>query len=357
MGKHHKANAGKIARVAIVPSAAAAVIVAASGTAQAAPNQLPSQGGVTSAPETQGGVTSAPSTQGGVTSVPEQPEPLYWVEPPAQYQNIEYQPLENYDYETNTYDAPDDYQVAPIQIQELHLPTQVEPTAPIIAPRDTLRLGTHHASQPNWVTDGDLARTNNTSAVIEAEVSNFWRSVGVETSRADRVAAGGLGGATAGAVAFGTGFALAGAAVGGAATLGNPVGIAAGAAIAGIPAALAFGAVGASVGTAVGAGDLGEPKDLAIPDIDKPGIQEWTEETLAQWDAIPGLNLAASAARGIVAIAPEVDRQARDLVASVPGGDQFLEDVDERLETFYTESSVGLASQMISDAVGTGTQA
>ncbi|RVW00632.1 hypothetical protein [Rhodococcus xishaensis] len=355
MGKHHKERVGKAARVAIVPSAAAAVIVAASGAAQAAPNQLPSQGGVTSAPETQGGVTSAPSTQGGVTSAPEQPEPLYWVELPAQYQNIEYQPLENYDYETNTYDAPDDYQVEPIQIQELHLPTQVEPTAPIIAPRDTLRLGTHHAPQPNWVTDGDLARTNNTSAVIEAEVSNFWRSIGVETSRADRVAAAGLGGAAAGAVAFGTGFAAMGAAVGGGPI--NPVGAAAGAALLGIPAAVAFGAVGAAVGTAVGAGDLGEPKDMSIPDIDKPGIQAWTEETLAQWEATPGLNLAAAAVRGVAALAPEVDRQARDLVASVPGGDQFLEGVDERLETFYSDSSLGLASNMISDAVGTGIQA
>ncbi|MCL2533096.1 MAG: hypothetical protein FWE39_02930, partial [Nocardiaceae bacterium] len=220
MGKHHKNRARAVARAAIVPSAAAAVLVAASGAAQAAPNQLPSQGGVTSAPSTQGGVTSSPSTQGGVTSAPAQPEPVYWVEPPAEYQNIEYQPLENYDYDTNTYVAPEYDYVAPLQaqVQDLHLPTYVEPTAPIIAPRETLRLGAYQAPQPNWITDGDLARTNNTSAVIEAQVSTFWRSLGVETTRANRIAAAQIGMGAAGAVLGAAGFgglaALAGGAAG-----------------------------------------------------------------------------------------------------------------------------------------------
>ncbi|WFR72338.1 hypothetical protein P9209_28915 [Prescottella defluvii] len=273
MGKHHKTRVGTVARVAIVPSAAAAVLVAASGAAQAAPNQLPSQGGVTSAPSTQGGVTSAPSTQGGVTSAPAQPEPVYWVEPPAQYQNIEYQPLENYDYDTNTYNAPDDYYVAPVQVQDLHLPTYVEPTAPIIAPRETLRLGTYHTQQPNWMTDGDLARTNNTSAVIEAEVSTFWRSLGIETTRANRIAAAqiGMGAANAvgagvvGALIGGTFGGLAGASMWGGTELalpggeiifvtngvaGTAIGAAVGAAAFAAPAAV----VGAFAGATIGAG-------------------------------------------------------------------------------------------------------
>jgi len=390
MGKHHKSRVGTVARVAIVPSAAAAVLVAASGAAQAAPNELPSQGGVTSAPSTQGGVTSSPSTQGGVTSGPEQPEPVYWVEPPAQYQNIEYQPLEYYDYDTNTYDAPDDYYVAPLQVQDLHLPTYVEPTAPIIAPRETLRLGTYHTPQPNWMTDGDLARTNNTSAVIEAEVSTFWRSLGVETTRANRLAAAQLGmgaaGAVAGAASVGIPAALLGGTIGGlegakyvgGTFLGLPgggvifvtsgvAGTAIGAAALGVPAAVVGGVggaiLGAGAGAAIGAGDLGEPQPLPDPadkvfrDIDKPEIKAWTEETLAQWETNPAGGVAASAVRDTIAAAPGIDRQARDFVASQPGGDQVLDQVDARLATFFTDSSLGVASNMISDAVGTGVQA
>ncbi|MDH6679668.1 hypothetical protein M2284_003892 [Rhodococcus sp. LBL1] len=385
MGKHHKTRVGTVARVAIVPSAAAAVLVAASGAAQAAPNQLPSQGGVTSAPSTQGGVTSAPSTQGGVTSAPAQPEPVYWVEPPAQYQNIEYQPLENYDYGTNTYNAPDDYYVAPLQVQDLHLPTYVEPTAPIIAPRETLRLGTYHTAQPNWMTDGDLARTNNTSAVIEAEVSTFWRSLGVETTRANRLAAAQIGMGAAGAVLGATAGALPGALLGGdiggkvgmgmgnffvpgvgwvpGGIAGTAVGAAIGGAITAIPGAVLGGAAGVGFGGAVGAGDLGEPQPLPDPadkvfrDIEKPEIKAWTEETLTQWESNPAGGAAASAVRDAVAAAPGIDRQARDFVASQPGGHQALEQVDARLASFFKDSSLGVASNMISDAVGTGIQA
>lgn len=385
MGRHHrKRTAGAVAKVAIVPSAAAAVIVAASGAASAAPNQLPSQGGVTSAPSTQGGVTSAPTTQGGVTSAPAQPEPVYWVEPPVQYQDIEYQPLEYYDYDTDTYAAPDDYYVAPVRVEDLHLPTYVEPTAPIIAPRETLRLGTFHAPQPNWITDGDLARTNNTSAVVEAEVSTFWRSLGVETTRANRLAAaqigGGAVGALAGAALLGVPAALVGGTVGGVQGAaiwggvdlwfpGGPVvfvtngvaGTAIGAAVAGVPAAAVGAVVGAvtgtALGTAVGAGDLGEPRDLPIPDVDKAAITAQTQEELAQWEVTPAGGAVATAVRDGVAAAAGIDRQARDFVASRPGGRQVVEQVDAQLATFFTDSSLGVASNMISDAVGTGIQA
>ncbi|QCQ93662.1 hypothetical protein [Rhodococcus sp. SGAir0479] len=382
MGRHHrKRTAGAVAKVAIVPSAAAAVIVAASGAASAAPNQLPPQGGVTSGPSTQGGVTSAPTTQGGVTSAPAQPEPVYWIEPPAQYQNIEYQPLENYDYDTDTYDAPDDYYVAPVQVSDLHLPTYVEPTAPIIAPRETLRLGTFHAPQPNWITDGDLARTNNTTAVVEAQVSTFWRSLGIETTRANRLAAAQIGmgaaGAVTGAAVAGGLAALAGGAVGtyvgvtlgvGAEGLFVPgigfvttVGTAVGAASAGVPAAVLGGAVGAGLGvvagTAIGAGDLGEPRDLPIPDVDKPAITAQTQETLTQWGSTPAGAAAASTVRDTVTAAPGIDRQAREFVSAQPGGDRVLEQVDAGLSTFFADSSLGVASNMISDAVGTGIQA
>ncbi|CAM3133263.1 Insoluble domain protein [Prescottella defluvii] len=379
MGKHRKSRVRTFARAAMVPSAAAAVVVAASGAASAAPDQLPSQGGVTSAPQTQGGVTSGPSTQGGVTSTPAQPEPVYWVEPPAQYQNIEYQPLDNYDYDTNTYNAPANYYVAPVQFEELHLPTYVEPTAPIIAPRETLRVGTYHAPQPNWITDADLARTNNTSAVIEAEVSTFWRSLGVETTRANRLAAAQFGmgavGAVTTAVAWGVPAALAGGTYGGTITAFNPpalvsgigwvpggvFGTAVGAAVAGIPVALAGavvgGMAGVQAGTAVGAGDLGEPQDLPISDIDHSAIVAQTQETLAQWEATPVGGVAASAVRDAVDAAPGIDRQARDFVSAQPGGTQILDQIDGAINAFVVESSLGVATNMISGAVGDGIQA
>lgn len=395
MGKHRKSRVSTIARMALVPSAAAAVVVAASGAASAAPNELPPQGGVTTAPptqgggtdtpRTQGGVTSTPTTQGGVTAAPAQPEPVYWVAPPAQYENVEYQPLDNYDYDTNTYNAPDDYYVAPLRVEELHLPTYVEPTAPIIAPRETLRLGTYHVAQPNWITDGDLARTNNTSAVIEAEVSTFWRSLGVETTRANRLAAAQLGMGAAGAigtaVTWGVPAALAGGGIGGYVTAVNPpalvsgigwvpggvFGTAVGAAIGGIPAALAGavvgGAAGVQAGTAFGAGDLGEPQELPAEvrsffnDVDQPAVTTQTQDTLAQWDTNPVGGAAASAVRDVVAAAPGIDRQARDFVAAQPGGEQVLGQIDAGLTAFVQESSLGVAANMIGEAVGAGVQA
>lgn len=392
MGKHRKSRVGTIARMALVPSAAAAVVVAASGAASAAPNQLPPQGGVTTAPpaqgggtdapRTQGGVTSTPTTQGGVTTAPAQPEPVYWVAPPAQYENVEYQPLDNYDYDTNTYNAPDDYYVAPLRVEELHLPTYVEPTAPIIAPRETLRLGTYHVAQPNWITDGDLARTNNTSAVIEAEVSTFWRSLGVETTRANRLAAAQLGMGAAGAIGAGAGGALAGGAIGGAigasiwggqdliipggqvifvtnSTIGTAIGAVVGGAIGAVPGAV----MGAVAGTTIGAGDLGEPQELPddvrrfFNDVDQPAVTTQTQDTLAQWETNPVGGAAASAVRNGVAAAPEIDRQARDFVAAQPGGAQLLGQIDAGLTAFVQESSLGVAANMIGEAVGAGVQA
>ncbi|MCL2534749.1 MAG: insoluble domain protein, partial [Nocardiaceae bacterium] len=139
------------------------------------------------------------------------------------------------------------------------------------------------------------------------------------------------------------------------------VSTAVGAAVLGVPAAAAGavlgGAVGVVAGTGIGAGDLGEPIDIDVPDVDKPAIQDWTEQTLTQWESAPGGGAVASAVRDTVAAAPGIDRQVRDFVASQPGGDQVLEQVDTRLAGFYKDSSLGVASNMISDAVGTGIQA
>ena len=65
----------------------------------------------------------------------------------------------------------------------------------------------------------------------------------------------------------------------------------------------------------------------------------------------------ATTVRDTVAAAPAIDQQARDFVAAQPGGEQIIEQVDTALTDFFTNASPGLASQLISDAIGAGTQA
>ena len=86
------------------------------------------------------------------------------------------QPLPNWDYDTNTYTSPTYTDTTPTDYTQLHLPGPVDVVAPIIAPRDTLRIGTFHIAQPNWVSDIDLERTNNTTAIIESGVATGWNS-------------------------------------------------------------------------------------------------------------------------------------------------------------------------------------
>ncbi|RZL70572.1 MAG: insoluble domain protein, partial [Rhodococcus sp. (in: high G+C Gram-positive bacteria)] len=171
-GPHRRQSATQAA------TALAAITAAlASGIALCPPAFAdPIQDGVTG-DSTQEGVTgadtpsatTAPTPAPETAYVPETPtEPVYWVEPPAEYQNIEYQPLPNYDYDTNAYVEPENYSIEPVQLDQLHLPTPVEPTAPFIAPRDTLRIGEIHLKQPNWISDGDRDRTNNTLSVVQA---------------------------------------------------------------------------------------------------------------------------------------------------------------------------------------------
>ena len=144
-GPHRRQSATQAATALAVITAALA-----SGIALCPPAFAdPIQDGVTG-DSTQEGVTgadtpsatTAPTPAPETVYVPETPAgPVYWVEPPAEYQNIEYQPLPNYDYGTNVYVEPENYSIEPVQFDQLHLPTPVEPTAPFIAPRDTLRIG------------------------------------------------------------------------------------------------------------------------------------------------------------------------------------------------------------------------
>ncbi|MDI9979359.1 insoluble domain protein [Rhodococcus sp. IEGM 1307] len=388
-GRHRRQSATQTATTLAVITAALASGLTLTPSALAEPIQ----GGVTGE-SNQEGVTGGDTQTGTATPIPApepanvpetRAEPVYWVDPPATHQNIEYQPLPNYDYETNAYVAPEDYYVAPVQFDQLHLPTPVEPTKPFIAPRDTLRLGELHIKQPNWVSDMDRDRTNNTMAVVQAGVSTGWRSIGVETSRADRIAAAQVGagaaGAALGAVTAGSAAATAGALVGGtigglagmtagtvflpglgwvpAGIVGTAAGAGIGAAAAGIPAAAAGALVGGGIGVAavtpIAAGDKGEPKEIDVPDIDSEAVTVQTETVLTDWqNSGPIGQAAASAVQDTVESAPAIDHQARDFVAAQPGGQQIIEQVDTTMNSFFNDATPGLAANLLSGAIGGG---
>lgn len=388
--RHRRRSATQAATALAVITAALASGIALSPSAFADPIQGgvtgdSAQEGVTGGDTPSGTIAPTPAPEPGY--VPETPaEPVYWVDPPAEYQNIEYQPLPNYDYDTNAYVEPEDY-VEPVQFDQLHLPSPVEPTKPFIAPRDTLRIGEIHIKQPNWVSDMDRDRTNNTMAVVQAGVSTGWRSIGVETSRADRIAAAQVGagaaGAALGATAAGGAAATAGALVGGTIgglagmTAGNVflpglgwvpagiVGTAAGAglgAAVGIPVAAAGAVVGGAVAVAavtpIAAGDKGEPREIEVPDIDSEGVTARTETVLADWEnSGPMGQAAAGAVQDTVEAAPAIDQQARDFVAAQPGGEQIIEQVDGALNSFFTDVTPGLAGNLLSNAIGRGVPA
>ena len=394
MGKHRKQ--ARIVRAAGTTAVTAAVIVTACGGIAHAE---PSQGGVTTAPSTQSGVTTpAPTTQGGVTTAPApEPEPVQtWVPVPVEYQQPA-KPLDNWDYNSNEYVAPTYDQgsyVAPIDYSQLHLPTQLEEfTAPIQAPEDKVRWGRYLGNRPNWMSKDTADRTNGQTAVIEAQVTDFWRSTGLKTEEAERLAAaqvaGGAAGAVGGALAAGVPVAAVGAVTGGlvggtiggtsAVVLAAPVltplgvipagvvgtiagtGIGAGiGALAGVPAAaggaIVGGAIGVAAATAYGAGEVGAPTEVEIPDIDKPAITAQTETTLDQWESsAPVGSAAADAVRDVVETAPIVDQQARDAVSSIPGGEQAVAAFDQAVTDFQANTAVpGLPMGMITGAIGAG---
>ncbi|MDA3637520.1 MULTISPECIES: hypothetical protein [Rhodococcus] len=389
-GRRRGQTAGRHAAVAVLAAAAVAAGIALAPPAIAAPGQAGitdggGQAGISAGGGGQSGVTTEPAPP-PAASAPVQTEPIYWVAPPPQYQNITYQPLQNWDYDANTYTAPNNTDDATsIDYSQLHLPGPVEIIAPIIAPRDTLRFGTFHMAQPNWVSDADLERTNNTTAVVESMVATGWHSLGVPVDKASRESAaqvaGAAGGALTGGLALAAPFAMGGALIGG--TIGGNIGMGlgnvfvpgigwvagglagtgAGAGIGalalGAPAfiagALGGGAAGFVAATAYGAGELGEPVDIEIPDVDRPAVTTQTQQILTEWEnSGPVGGAVAATVRDTVAAAPAIDAQVRGFVAAQPGGEQIIEQVDSALTDFFTTATPGLASSLISDAVGAG---
>ncbi|MFC6011287.1 hypothetical protein, partial [Nocardia lasii] len=103
----------------------------------------------------------------------------------------------------------------PIVVEELHLPAPVAPVAPITPPERTLRVGDFTTPVPAEVPDDLLDGAANDAANDEAAIATQGRSVGIDPSRSDKIAAATVGGALVGAAAAGIPAAAVGAVGGG----------------------------------------------------------------------------------------------------------------------------------------------
>ncbi|NKS56570.1 insoluble domain protein [Rhodococcus hoagii] len=302
---------------------------------------------------------------------PEAPR-QYWTPPPAEYQNIEWREAPSYQqpsYNGGGYDSgySEPYYGDPIQVQDLHLPTYVEPVAPIAAPPAMLRMGDYTGEKPRWMSDTYLERTNNSFAVAEAQMATFWKSIGVDVERSDRVAAATVGGAAAGAI--GTGAVAAGIGALGGGTIGGNIGLglggyvsiplaaipvpglpatvivpttvagtaigaAAGAAVLGVPAAVLGGIAGGAYAGAVGAGEtLAEPREIDIPDLPVQDLDAVTTQASDQLAAqspevAQAVTTAVESVPQVIETANDQAVAAREAVLEQPGGDQVIAALD-----------------------------
>lgn len=401
-GQHRRS--GKATATALAMATAAVGMTAfVTGPASAAPIQ----GGVTGG-TTQGGVTSEAQTAGTTTPAPApttsepKADSSFWVAPPAEYN----QGTRAYDPQTGggvtqtvwsgeTYSggysdgySGGDYS-APVDWSALHAPVPVlEPTLPIEAPKEKIRVGRVIFDQPNWVSDVDAERTNNTTAVIEAQVTDAWRSVGMETTEAEKIASAQMAGTALGAaggfaigcpvgavpagLVGGTIGGIGGAAMGGlvpspipgaapittgvAGTAGGAaIGAGIGCAVGGGVGALAGGAAGLAAGTAYGAGEGATPIEAEVPDVEADAIGTEVDSTFDQWSQDPVGAAAVEAVQTFTTdTAPALDTQVRDFVAAQPGGEQVIEQVDSVLVDFFNDATPGLAGNLISTAIGDG---
>ncbi|AHD24005.1 insoluble domain protein (plasmid) [Rhodococcus pyridinivorans SB3094] len=375
---HRRRAVQRQARAAFVGAAAVAAGLVLAPTAGADP----AQGGTTSGGATQGGTTPAPSPAPepapDTSAVPVAPsEPIYWSAPPVA--QPDYEPLPNYNYDTGRYNRQATY-TPPLDLSTLHAPTEVEQAPIYIAPPEKIMIGDYHFTQPNWVTDADRERTNNTAGLIRSDVATFWTSVGVDADRADRVAAaqiggvaagattGAMAGAVPGALIGGTIGGIGGAALGGVVPLPIPVlpevttgvagtvaGAAIGAAVGAVPGAVVGGAAGLATGTAFGAGDdEGQPIEVELPDVHQDALTDQATATIEQWQSSGPIGAAAAdAVQNAMQTAPQIDSQAREWMTAQPGGDGVVAAVDTTLDTFFG-GSAGVAAEMISTAIGQG---
>ncbi|QNG20114.1 hypothetical protein G4H71_13885 [Rhodococcus triatomae] len=382
MAKHRKARRPVIAGAALVPVSAMAVIAGA-GHAGATPTT--SQPGVTPPTTSQPGVTS-PGTpsQPGVTTKPSTTNEWKYVPgfDPGPYRNVETipepgsvptqaptpapaapaAPAPSYQgdgggQQAYYYQAPQPEQAAPevVEDAEADLLTEGGLVKPIQAEDGKVRIGMIKGDRPDWLPEDQADMINNTSAVLEAQGATAFNSLGIPTTRSQRVAAGTLAGATIGAVTgatiVGVPFALAGAAAGGAIgyaiwsapTLGlpNPAvlggtagGAALGAAIAGVPAAavggLVGGAIGGVIGGAFGAGEnMGEAAEPAPPaPFDKDALTAQTRQVVAQIESVPGGTVVTDGFRGASDAFQAALDNGRNAIAAQPNGEGILAQID-----------------------------
>ncbi|WP_052056716.1 hypothetical protein [Rhodococcoides fascians] len=372
-GGRHRQTVARQGTVGLVVAAALAAGIALAPSASADPGQAGIGDGGGQAGITGGGGQSGLTTPAPAPAPEPERERAYWVEPPAQYSKVQWQKWDAYyDDDTSATDdsvndgasqgpgtATETAPAAPLDVNTLHGPVPIEePTVPIAAPAKVVKIGDFYDDQPSWLSDADLDRTNNSTAVIEAQVTDFWRSIGVPTDRAQRLsasqlAAGGAGlvtggvaagvpGAVVGALGGGTIGGIAGALAGGLIPIapgiapittgiaGTAGGAALGAAVVGIPSAAVGAAtglgVGLALGTTYGAGDLGEPQKIELPDFPQaaPAPQPAPIVTAPAPVAPAPLPQAAP-----VWTEPEtVVDTARGFVTSQVGGQELLDTVD-----------------------------
>ncbi|AHK35482.1 hypothetical protein Pd630_LPD10032 (plasmid) [Rhodococcus opacus PD630] len=294
---------------------------------------------------------------------------------PAEYQNAPTRSVPTYNEPTYYY-APDP--ATPQQTQEIPeayrgpqaAPEPGKPVAPIQAAPDTYRFGYLTGPRPEWLPKTEADKLNNTASILEAQGATFFNSLGVPTTRSDRMAAaataGGVGaGLVCATVAGGSAALIAG---GGGAVIGfgigsavaGPLGAAPGAAIGagvaavgvGAPVAVTAGALcataGALGGAAYGAGEnMGEaPAPAPAPGpapapalpapapivVDASAITAATEHAVAQAESVPGGTEAVDTVRTVAAEAPQVTQDVnetvRDTVLAQPHGQEVLTVVD-----------------------------
>jgi hypothetical protein len=293
----------RMSRALLLAAGAAAAVAAGAATAMAEPGQPGLQDSTTVQPGLQG---DAQAQSPAATD-----EREYWVAPPAEYEQVEWQTYDEYVAEPTYYEEPAYIdESAPLHVPE----PAVGVVAPIEAPQGRLRLGDFITDKPEWMTDEDLEKTNNSSAIIESQVATFWASTGMPLDRSQKVAAATVGGAAVGAAAVGVPAAVIGGAAGAAigapigasggavlvpgvgavpgATVGGAAGAAVGAAVVGVPAAIVGGVVGGAAGTAFGAGDhLPDEQATELPDSAAETVdgalwlQEQSEKLREDFDA------------------------------------------------------------------------
>ncbi|MEE2061597.1 insoluble domain protein [Rhodococcus artemisiae] len=408
-GRRRRRSAKTTATALAVATAAFGMSTMVAGPAAAEPIQ----GGVTGG-TTQEGVTSGAQTGGTTTTTPAptvsepKAESSFWVAPPAQYNQgtRAYDPQTGggvtvVDYSTDYTDYTDytggystDYSGGGTWNAEptpqAPAPAVVAgPTLPIEAPADKMRFGRVIFDQPAWVSDIDAERTNRTTAVIEAMVTDLHKSTGtMDSDEAEKLASAQVAGTAVGTgVGFVTGCTAAGvptalalATVGGiggaglgtmvplpvpgvapvtsgvAGTgLGAAVGFGVGCAVGGGLGALGGGLAGYGLGTAYGAGEDATPIEVEVPEVESEQITEQVDTTLAQWSQDPvGATVVEAVQTFTTDTAPTIDTQVRDFVAVQPGGEQLIEQVDQGLESFFTDATPGLAGNLITNAIGDG---